>query len=299
MWFKNLQIYRLPAAWPVTAEQLEAQLAKLAFVPCGSQDMQSRGWLPPQGKEGLVHSVAGQFLLCLGSESKLLPSSIVNQFAKDRAAEIEEKEGFRPGKKMMKEIRERVTEELLPRAFSRRSATLLWIDPVDGWLVIDASSTSRADDVLEHLIKSVDNLPLKLLKTQESPVSAMAGWLATNEAPAGFSIDRDCELKALVEEKSTVRYVRHPLDSEEVKNHLVAGKLPTRLALTFDDRISFALTEKLEVKKLAFLDIIKEQAESSAEGAEEQFNADFAIMTLELRRLLPALVEALGGEMPE
>lgn len=296
MWFKNLQIYRLPAPWPITAEDLEAQLAKHQFQPCGSQDAQTRGWLPPYGKEGLVRAVAGQFLICLGLENKLLPSSVVNQFAKDRAAEIEDKEGYRPGKKMMREIKEQVITELLPRAFTRRVATYIWIDPVDGWLAIDASSTSRADEILEHLIKAIDNLPLKLLKTQVSPVSAMADWLAGNEAPPGFSIDRDCELKAMVEEKSTVRYVRHPLDSEEVRNHLISGKLPTRLSLTFDDRISFALTEKLEIKKLAFLDIIKEQLEG-VEGAEEQFNADFALMTAELRRFLPEMAAALGGEM--
>jgi len=94
-----------------------------------------------------------------------------------------------------------------------------------------------------------------------------------------------------------VRYVRHPLDGDEVKAHLAAGKLPTRLALTWDDRISFILSEKLEIKRLAFLDILKEEAEKSAEHADEQFDADFALMTGELARFLPALVEVLGGEV--
>ena len=100
-----------------------------------------------------------------------------------------------------------------------------------------------------------------------------------------------------------MRYVRHPLDGEiiegEIKAHLASGKLPTKLALTWDDRISFVLGEKLEVKRLAFLDLLKEEAEKSAERADEQFDADFALMTGELARFLPQLIAALGGEVTE
>lgn len=78
--------------------------------------------------------------------------------------------------------------------------------------------------------------------------------------------------------------------------HIAAGKLPTRLALTWNDRISLILTEKLEVKRVAFLDVVKEEAEKQAENAAEQFEADLALMSGELSRLLPAIVDALGGE---
>ncbi|MGB9195277.1 MAG: recombination-associated protein RdgC, partial [Azonexus sp.] len=61
----------------------------------------------------------------------------------------------------------------------------------------------------------------------------------------------------------------------------------------------FILTEKLEIKRLAFLDLLKEAAEKSAEHADEQFDADFALMTGELSRFLPQLVSALGGEVAE
>ena len=130
----------------------------------------------------------------------------------------------------------------------------------------------------------------------------MADWLAGGEAPFGFTIDRDCELKSVAEEKAAVAYKRHPLEgdvADEVKSHLAGGKMPTRLALTWDERISFVLTEKLEIKRLAFLDILKEEAEKSAECADEQFDADFALMTGELVRFIPQLVEALGGEQVE
>jgi len=124
----------------------------------------------------------------------------------------------------------------------------------------------------------------------------MTGWLAANEAPAGFTIDRDCELRAPGEEKATIRYVRHPLEAEEIRGHIAAGKQATRLAMTWNDKISFVLHENLQVKRLAFLDILKEEAEQQAETADEQFDADFAIMAGELSRFLPCLIEVLGGE---
>ncbi|APR02925.1 recombination-associated protein RdgC [Thauera chlorobenzoica] len=298
MWFKNLQIYRLPANWGITLEQFEAQLAKKPFHPCASQDMESRGWLSPLGNEALVHAVGGQWLVTLGFEHRLLPSAVVKQEADERAEELAEQQGYKLGRKQMKELREQITQELLPRAFTRRRRLFAWIDPVNGWLVVDAASQSKAEDLIEQLRHSLDHFPLALLRTERSPMSAMADWLAGGEAPAGFTIDQDCELRSIAEDKAAVRYVRHPLEGDEVKGHLEAGKLPTRLALTFDDRISFVLTEKLEIKRLDFLDIVRDQlGEADKDDAEALFNAEFALMTGELSHLLPAVVDALGGEI--
>jgi recombination associated protein RdgC len=124
----------------------------------------------------------------------------------------------------------------------------------------------------------------------------MTGWLAGQEAPAGFTIDRDCELRAAGEEKAVVRYVRHPLDGDEIGQHITAGKAVTRLALTWRDRISFVLTEQLQVKRLAFLDVLKEDAERQADGGEDLFEANFALMSGELPQLLADLATALDGE---
>jgi recombination associated protein RdgC len=198
----------------------------------------------------------------------------------------------------LKELREQVTQELMPRAFTRRRRMFAWIDPINGWLVVDAASQSKAEDMLEQLRHTLDSFPLTLLRTELSPTSAMADWLAGGEAPDGFTIDQDCELRSVAEDKAAVRYARHPLEGDDVKGHLEAGKLPTRLALTFDDRISFVLTEKLEIKRLDFLDIVRDQlGEADKDDAEALFNAEFALMTGELAHLLPAVVVALGGEL--
>ena len=298
MWFKNLQLYRLPSPWNIDLAKLEERLAKRPFQRCGSQDMATRGFCSPNRSEALVLAANRQWLIALRTEQKLLPASVVNQVAADRAEELEAQQGFKPGRKQIKELKEAVTQELLPRAFPRRYTTFAWIDPVGGWLVVDAASTAKADELIETLREVLDELPLRLLDTELSPSSAMADWLAGGAAPANFTIDCDCELRAVSDEKAVVRYVHHSLEGDEIPNHLAAGKVPTKLGLSFDDRISFVLTERLEIKRLGFLDVVQDEAEKAAGGmgGDEQFEADFVLMTAELARFLPCLVEVLGGE---
>ncbi|MGZ8287803.1 MAG: recombination-associated protein RdgC [Telluria sp.] len=295
MWFKNLQIYRLPAPWAYTPEQLEEALAPQRFAPASSNELLRQGWDSPRGNGNLVHTVNKQMLILLGTEKKLLPGSVINQVAKAKAAELEEAQGFAPGKKAMKELKERVADELLPRAFSIRSNVWTWIDPVNGWLVVDAASPSKADDVIKLLLKAVDRMPLESLRVQRSPVAVMTAWLEMDEAPAGFTVDQDTELRATGESKAAVRYVKHTLEVDDIRRHIAAGKQCTRLAMTWNDKISFVLTESLAIKGIKPLDVIKEN-ETSTRNDEERFDNDMMLMTGELSQMMADIVEALGGE---
>jgi len=297
MWFRNLQIYRLGDEWPWDAQGLTEKLAKSAFQGCGAFDMQSRGWVPPRGEEGeLLVSVNRQWLIALGIEQKLLPTTVIRKYTQARIAELEARQGFKAGRAQARDLREQVTAELLPRAFVKRSLVYAWIDPVNRWLVVDAASPAKADEVLEHLKLTLEDLPLKLLRTSTAPATAMTAWVAGQNAPARFCIDRDCELRAAGLEKAVVRYVRHALDGKEIAEHIAAGKTVTRLGMTWHDRVSFVLTEQLQLKRLAFLDVLKEAAEQQAEGGDDFFEANFALMSGELAALLADLAEALDGE---
>ncbi len=297
MWFRNLQIFRLTPVWAYTTDSLSQALHKGLFHGCGATERVARGWVPPRGEDGeLVFSVAHQQLIALGVEQKLLPAAVVRQYAQAKLTEIEAAQGYKPGRKQRRDVTDQLEIELLPRAFVKRGLTYVWIDPVNRWLLVDASSSTRADEVMEHLKLSLGELPITLVKTQLAAASAMTQWLAAGHAPGSFSIDRDCELCAAAEERAAVRYVRHNLDSDEVRSHIAAGKAATRLALTWNDRISFVLTEQLQVKRVAFLDLLKEDAERQNENADDLFAANFTLMCGELAQLLGDLLEALGGE---
>ncbi len=294
MWFKNLQLYRL-SRFDLSPAAFAAALAEHTLEETGgSMDMQRLGWVPPKGEnEPFVHQYGEQMLFALGVEKKLLPTTVVNQFAKARAQEIEEQQGYKPGRKQMKQIKEAMTDELLPRAFALRRSTRVWIDPTGQWLVVDAASVAKADEVVEMLLKHVEGIAFSMLKTQLSPTTAMTEWLLGGEAPTGFTLDDDYELRGVGEGKSSVRYTKHTPDADEIRKHVESGKQVSRLALTWNDRVSFVLDENLQLKRLAPLDVIAEQADAD----DDVFDSDFALMTGEVSKLLTDLVAALGGEV--
>lgn len=293
--FKNVIMYRIGPEWSASVAQIEDSLDSARFVPCGASQEKSIGWVEPRGEAHgpLVESVGGQLILKLMIETRALPGSVIKRKAEERLAHIEATTGRKPGKKETREIKDDIKLELLPLAFSKESSVAVWIDPEASLLVIDAGSQARADEVVTMLVKSLAGLAVALIDTKVSPTAAMSEWLITQEPPAGFTVDRECELKAADESKAVVRYTRHPLDTDEVRQYVESGKLPTRLALTWDSRVSFVLTEGLQIKKLAFLDVVFEKTSA---GKDDGFDADTAIATGELRKLLPDLLEALGGE---
>ena len=160
MWFRNLQIYRLGDDWKWDAARLSEKLAQAGFQACGAFDMQSRCWVPPRGEEGeLLVAVNRQWLIALGVEQKLLPAAVIRQYTQARVAELEAKQGFKAGRAQERDLREQVTAELLPRAFVKRRLVYVWIDPINHWLVVDAASPTKAEEVLEHLKGTLDDLP--------------------------------------------------------------------------------------------------------------------------------------------
>lgn len=287
-------VYRIAESWQTELTQLEEALGKTLFEECGATQERSIGWVPPRGDEHglLAESVGGQWILRLMTEAKVLPGSVLARKVKEKAARIEQETRRKPGKKESKELKEEAKLDLLPMAFTKQGSTWVWIDPQAHLLVLDTSSQGKADEVVTMLVDALPGFAVALLDTQTSPQAAMAHWLKEQEPPVGFSIDRECELKSADEAKAVVRYSRHPLDIDEVREHIEQGKLPTKLAMSWDHRVSFVLTESLQIKKVSFLDTVFEGQKQDDAG----FDTDVAIATGELTKLLPDLVEALGGE---
>jgi recombination associated protein RdgC len=295
--FKNLTVYRIGPEWTASLPEMEERLHKVRFVPCGLTQQQSSGWVEPRGiKHGpLVEKIDGQLLLKLMVEQRVLPGAVIKRRVEEISLKIEQETGRKPGKKQTKEIKEQAVQELLPMSFTKQHAVTVWIDPEQRLLVIDASSQGKADEVVGVLVKTLESIVVRQLHTQQSSAVGMSEWLVSGEPPAGFTVDRDCELKSADEMKSVVRYARHLLDIDEVRQHITSGKVPTKLGMTWEGRVSFMLTDTMQIKKLAFLDGVFEGQKAVA-SKDEAFDADVAIATGELSQLLPDLVEALGGE---
>ena len=299
MWFKNLIVYRVPSNWDINAQALAQQLQSKAFVPGTALEEASVGWVPPrEGDPSLVVLAGRQMLIALRQEKKLLPPKVIAQVLKERVERIEAEEGFKPGRKRIKELRDAVRDELLPRAFSLASDMRAWIDPVAGWFVVDATSAIRAGDLLTMLIKAVHDVPVRPLQVTTSTTGEMTAWLVSGDAPAGFTVDQDVELRAR-DGKATVRYANQTIEQDDVARHTRAGKQCSRLALTWSSRVSLVLTDKLELKRIRPLDVMKESSSSAADDidANARFASDLTLMTGELSKMLADVVAALGGEL--
>jgi recombination associated protein RdgC len=291
--FKNAIAYLVTPGFRFDPELLSRRPAR----PCGSFETRTDGFIEPcEGStDGLVHSVSGHQVICWETEDKLLPGSVVAETLAERIEKIEDEHGRKVGRKEARDLKERIIEELLPKAFvqHRRTHGIL----AGRYFIINTSSAARTDDFLSALRSALDSrLPLQTIQTNVSPVSAMTGWVAENDAPQMFSIDSTLELRSASETSAAIRYVNHDLGGSEVAGHVANGKLATRLGMTFNDRMSFVLDDKLHIKRIAYLDIIQEQVEMEANSS-TVFDADITIGTAEVVGALDWLIDAMGGFM--
>jgi recombination associated protein RdgC len=298
--FKNVMVYRVGEGFAPSLADVQAALEPMAFVECGASQDKSIGWVPPRGEAHgpLVESVAGAWIMRLMIESKAVPGSVVRRKADERIAEIEAATGRKPGKKEKRELMDDVLMALLPQAFARQSTVLVWLDLDKRRLVLNAGSQGKADEVVSALMKVMGGLSVSLIETITSPQAAMTQWLLAatpEEWPADLSVERETVLKSSGEDAASVRFTRHHLANDDVRKHVLEGKLPSQLALSWDGRVAFVLTEALQLKKVQFLDGVLD--ESGTDKKEDRFDTDVALSTGLLGPLLDSLIEALGGEM--
>lgn len=303
MFFKNLRFYRLPENFNLDQSSLEPQLLEHRFRPCGSQESTTYGWVAPLNTrtEELSYSHGKHLLINARRETKILPSSVVNEYLNEKIAEIEEKEDRKVRRKEKLSIKDDVTFDLLPRAFSRYQNTYAYFDLSNGLLIIDASSAQNAEDLCSLLRESLGSLALKLALTETAPAAIMTDWLKTNELPAGLSLGNDAELQEPKPEGAVIRCKQQDLSSDEITNHLDAGKQALKLAVEYNHRLTCVIHDDLSIKRLKFTDIVlddaRDMADSSGNETEEaQFAADFILMSSELSDFIPMLLEAMGDQ---
>jgi recombination associated protein RdgC len=298
MWFKNLTLFRLTRPFELDHDALNEALQGEAFRPCAKSVPFSYGWASPLGRHGesLCHTVGPYTMICARKEERLLPGAVVNEQLLERVEVIEQQEARAVGRKERQQLKEELTLTLLPQAFTRSRTTYAYIDRNRQWLVIDAASANRAEELVTLLRQSVHGLSARLPLTAESPRVLMSQWLRGDGIPGGFALGDEYELQDSDKEGGIVRCRRQDPLAGEIQAHLDAGKQVTKLAMSWRERIEFMLPEDLSIKRLRFTDTVKEELDDHAEDPILQFDSDFAFMTLELSRFIDEVITAFGGE---
>ena len=297
MWFKNLYLFKFEKEFSLNAEELHEALLTKPFTPCSATQKESMGWSAPLGKDttSLTHASNNYILLTMSRQERLLPTAVIKETLQEKVEAIEVQENRKVSSREKKELREDIEHELLPRAFTRTQKIDAWVDPKNGWLILNTSSAPRAEEFTKLLRKTLGSLPITLPESEVSPAVAMTQWLTSHKLPAPFTLGFECELKNQGDDKGSVSFKQHDLTLDEIQTSLKAGKYASKLALEWDEKISFVLSEDLQIKKLKFLDVLEEQLkDNDPQSHAEHIDIEFALMTGEVAALLKDLMKAVN-----
>ncbi|MDR5902225.1 recombination-associated protein RdgC [Halomonas icarae] len=300
MWFKHLHLYRLHDAPELDAATLEEALAEQAARPLGGQDPRRLGWTFPGGRADTsrLHELQGQRLLSALRQERLLPASVVKEEVDERAAEVEAREGRKLRRQEKITLKEQVVEELLPRAFVRSQKIDLWWDTRRRLVGVNASSRTRAEELLDLLRETLGSLKVTPLATQVMPMRAMTQWLTDPASrPADLVVGDQVELKAKGDD-GVLRARQVDLDSDEIQQLLESGRQASKLAVEIEGRLSFVLHDDLALKSLRFGDALIDEANASDDGDDAllRLDTDFVLMAQALGENTERLIAWLGGE---
>jgi len=333
-WFRNLHIYRItkdvPAFMPAPGvmgsgvdNMIDALNHALHTKPSrepASQEISTYGFCEPYPQRQMtladreepelldeiepdvpqyVRSVHnGRYLLiCASGVSKAMPSNAIKRAVKKKVDQIEAEQMRKVYKKERDQLKDEVIQAMVVHAPLTEKRTFAAIDTQDGLIYVDTSSAARAEDLLSTLRECLGSLPIRPLTTKLRPATTFTEWVKKTKCYGDFYLMDAAVMEDQADGGGKVAMVHQDLTSDEAQLHVESGKLVTRIALAYEDKLGFLLNEKMVFTKLTFNDLLKSQAdEDGGEDFHGQLDASFFLMMETFSRMLPELLEGLSGE---
>ncbi len=296
--FRNLRLYRLQSDWPESAEELAGKLLNTAFKPCGSFTERSSGWEAPGGETEtiLARRIGGADLLRLRSQTRLLPPAAINEALEERVREFRNRTQRDPGRKEKRELKEAVHAELVPKALLKSERTWGFYLASEKLLGIDTASDTQADRFLETLRDALATLRVTPLGFKQS-LAGLLTRIFLGQGPTNFVLGRECRMLDPSVGGASVSWLDIELTDASVRRHVREGLRLDRLAIVFDDLLSCVIDQEGVLRKLKLLGLDASTEYDAADTAEPlaRLDAEFALPTGTLRRLLTSLQKHLGG----
>ena len=297
MWFRNARPYKLPGRLGIDASELSQRLSRRPFQPCRPSQPVSSGWVPALSDDAsdYVHKSGDYWLIRLQREERLLPASVIRSEVNARIQEIQAGQGRRVKRKERLDIVDEVTQDLMPRAFTKLQYLEALINDREGWVWVNTASAARAEELLSLLREGLGNLPVVIPDTQKSPVIVMSQWLLNGGLPDGMSLGDDVDLEDPQEEGGVVRARGMYLESDDIRRHIESGKQVVRLALSWQDQIDFVGDKDLSIRRMRLSDELKGINEELHEDVLARRDADCLLMGETLSTLQRAIAKTFGG----
>lgn len=297
MWLRNLTVFTSDTDFPWSAQELDGLLDQTRCPPIGQQVPSVDGFVAPLRDDSvMLYHAAGLFYCQYQETSRLLPAGVIKEELDERVAAIEASEGRRPGRKQKADLKDQITFELMPKAFTRSRRINVLIDTERKRILVDNAAANRVDQVISTLRKATGSLPVKRLEASLAPTEAMTRWLREpDQLPAGITLGDRCELKSVKEQGGGIKVTGMDLGLEQVLAHLDTGMIANRLNLCWRDLFEFDLDESLAIRRLKPLDLIREQIDNIDEQDEvAELQARITLQGQALRELIDQLTEQLG-----
>ncbi|WP_440994123.1 recombination-associated protein RdgC [Cysteiniphilum litorale] len=287
MWFKNIALFEFIEPFDLSFEMIEKSLEEHQFSPCSPSQPISTGWISPVSKDSpIAYEANGFIMVAFQVQEKIVPATVIKEILDEKVEEIELRESRKVKKKEQDTLKEEIYQSLLPRAFTRDTVIHAYIDTANGWLVVNASSSKKAEILTVNLRKTLGSLKIRM--PDLIPVSMLlTHWIKTNEYPQELTIEDQCVLQDNNNDGGLIRCQRQNLFTDDIISLIDSGREVTQLALSWQDELSFVFNDEFMIKSLKFLELVQDKANDIVTESEiERFDVDFVIMTETLRHFI-------------
>lgn len=297
MWFKQIQLFQLTDAIAYNPEKIAENMQAMAFTPCLASFPVSVGWVSPFDDENapLVHPGNGNIMLCMQVEEKILPASVIRQALTDKIKKIEKLEDKKVKQKEKMSLKDEVIMDLLPRAFTKLTRVYAYIDTKNSRLVLATLNQAKTDQFIT-LFKRSFSEGFRAFEMKKLSY-LMTTWLKSKKSPGVFTIEESCLMQDPSLTKRTIRCQNLDLFNQGIQTFLKEGCEVKQMEFSWHNRLSFIMADDFTLRSIRFEDdVITAAKEIETESKQQQFDADFFIMTQTLLGLFDDLLALLSKE---
>lgn len=272
--FSNLTFYKYLGDVPLPEELLKKPLRDLIYA-----ERTNNGFIS-----------ANEDFFKFGVNEKVVPPSTIKQETAKLVKEEAERTSAKVKKYREQEIKVAVTDDLVSRALTKMTEVDGYF--ADGYLIVNTASVKVCELLISAIREALGQFTCEPIWTEKSPQHVLAeAMLGNNMLADCLTITDNVALFDLGTPATTVRTTSHPMD-EDVLQHVRNGMQVHAIGLEMNGRLSFVLTNKLQVKSINFTDLWK--SEEILDEDERDDAADALLMKAEYKRLFGALDESFG-----